>query len=85
MLPDDVDALPQHGVSDFVLRLAAHPGLVYERTALDDFAEAVARLSGDDVQLDQTCELIVALRNAGVSAGPKVIRLVTNHLREKAA
>ena len=82
-LPADLDRLPKHGVREFVERLAQAHGVQYRRTGLDDFAEAVTRLSGDDVKLDHTGKLLVALKKPHVINGRQLARLVTNYMTEE--
>lgn len=82
-LPDDVTQLPNTGVGAFVARLAKAYGVVYTRTRLDDFAEAVTRLAGDDERLDATGKLLATLRKQSVINGPQLARLMTNHMREQ--
>lgn len=45
----DLDQLPTHGVREYVEQLARAHGVEYRRSGLDDFAEAVTRVAGDDV------------------------------------
>lgn len=82
-LPEDLDRLPRQGVRRFVERLAQVHGVEYRRTGLDDFAEAVTRLSGDDVKLDHTGKLLVALRKKNVINGRQLARLATNYMTEE--
>jgi hypothetical protein len=46
--------------------LAAKHGVVYVRTTLDTMADAHARLSDSEVTLDETENLLIALRRAGI-------------------
>lgn len=64
--------------------LARQHGVHYERSGLDDWAEAVTRLAGDDVRLDETEELLVALRQAGIISGGQRTRLHARYLNERA-
>ena len=82
-LPNDIAQLPVTGVGSFVARLAKAHGVVYRRTRLDDFAEAVTRLAGDDERLDSTGKLLATLRKKSVINGPQLARLMTNHMREQ--
>lgn len=82
-LPSDVSALPVKGVANYVAGLAAAHGIVFKRTRLDDFAEAVTRLAGDDERLDATGKLLASLRRRSVINGPQLARLMTNHMREQ--
>lgn len=83
VLPDDLADLPVVGVKDFIERFAAARGVVYQRTYLDDLAETITRLSGDDVQLDPTEKLLVTLKRKGHLSGPQIMRLLANYLKEK--
>jgi hypothetical protein len=82
-MPDDVDALPTANVSAFVEHYANAHGIRSVRTGLDDYAEAVTRASGDDVQLDATGKLLVALKKNRLINGRQLARLMTNHMRER--
>lgn len=64
--------------------LARQHGIRYERSGLDDWAEAVTRLAGDDVRLDETEQLLVALRQAGILSGGERTRLHARYLNERA-
>lgn len=82
-LPSDVARLPVKDVSTYVASLAAAHGVVFQRTRLDDFAEAVTRLAGDDERLDATGKLLASLRKKSVINGAQLARLMTNHMREQ--
>lgn len=64
--------------------LARQHGVRYERSGLDDWAEAVTRLAGDDVRLAETEALLVALRQAGIISGGERTRLHARYLNERA-
>ncbi|KLU21640.1 hypothetical protein EOS_34510 [Caballeronia mineralivorans PML1(12)] len=81
-LPADVDKLPTQNVGKFVERLAQAYGVQYRRSGLDDFAEAVTRAAGDDVKLDLTGKLLVALKKQDRINGRQFARLMANHIRE---
>ena len=53
------------------------------RTALDDWADDVTRLAGDDVSLDEVEELIVGLRRSGAVDGVELTRLHSRYLDER--
>ncbi|CAN5640415.1 hypothetical protein BH10PSE18_BH10PSE18_46050 [soil metagenome] len=82
-LPNDIAHLPVQGVGAFVADLAKAYGVAYARTRLDDFAEAVTRLAGDDERLDVTGKLLATLRKKSVIDGRQLARLMTNHMREQ--
>jgi len=82
VVPEDLSLLPTHGVAAFVARVASAHGLVYHRSGLDDFAEAVTRAAGDDLKLDVTGALLVALKKKHLINGRQFARLLTNHVKE---
>ena len=82
-IPTDVAHLPVKGLRLFVATLARANGVVCKRTRLDDFAEAITRLAGDNERLDTTGKLLAALRKKAIINGPQLTRLMTNHMREQ--
>ena len=81
-LPEDLNALPLKNVSAFVQRFAMSRDVHFKRTELDLWAEAVTRASGDDVTLDETGKLLVALKKKHLINGRQMARLMSNHLSE---
>lgn len=81
-MPLDPDALPTKGVSRFVERFALAHGIAHVRSGIDDYAEAVTRAAGDDVELDATGKLLTALKKNELINGRQLARLMTNHMRE---
>lgn len=81
-LPDDLDALPKKNVRDFVYQFAQSRHVTFQRSGLDQWAEAVTRAAGDDVKLDETGKLLVTLKKKHLINGRQMARLMTNHLRE---
>lgn len=81
--PADLNDLPVVGVKEFIERFAAARGVVYQRSHLDDLAETITRLSGDDIQLDPTEKLLVTLKRKGHLSGPQIMRLLANYLKER--
>jgi hypothetical protein len=82
-LPEDLNALPLKNVSAFVQRFAMSRDVHFKRTGLDQWAEAVTRASGDDVTLDETGKLLVALKKKQLINGRQMARLMSNHLSEQ--
>lgn len=82
-LTTQLEMLPVNGVSDFVHRLALQHGVIAQRTRMDDWADAVTRLAGDDVKQDPTDDLLVALTKKNVISGRQMVRLLTNHMKEE--
>lgn len=65
-MPGDLSLLPERDVRQYIERFAAAHQVTLERTRLDDWAEAVTRAAGDDVVLDSTEKLLVALKKQGL-------------------
>jgi len=74
----------QHGsVKKYVNNLATRHGITYVKTDIDVWADAVTRVSDDEVKLDPTELLIIALVRAGVIQQGQVVPLHVRYLREK--
>jgi hypothetical protein len=82
-LTTQLDSLPVSGISDFVHRLALQHGVIAQRTRMDDWADAVTRLAGDQVRKDPTDDLLVALAKKNVISGRQMVRLLSNHMKEE--
>lgn len=70
---------------DTIRDLARRHGIRYERAGLDDWAEAVSRVAGDDVDLDEIEWLLVALRRAEILPGIEGTRLHYRYIQERKA
>jgi len=81
--PDSALRIPTEGVSQFVASLALKHHISYQRTAGDEWAETITRLSDDIVQSDETSNLLVALKRARKLTDREMTALLINHLREK--
>ncbi|NIM42848.1 MAG: hypothetical protein GTN84_15835 [Hydrogenophaga sp.] len=77
------DPLPTANVAGFVADLAREHGVVVVRTKLDQFAEKLTELSGDDVRLDATELALVKLTERGVITPREMNMLILNHIREQ--
>lgn len=77
--------IPVTNVASFVLDLAKQYGVRATRTRLDEFAEALTRLSGDEVVLDLVGQTLVALRENQLITGMQMNRMFVNHIRESAS
>lgn len=64
------------GVVEYVLALAKQHGIVADKTRGDVLAEAITRLSGDEVVTDGVEDLIVALRRAHVIDSETMVSLL---------
>jgi len=67
-----------------ILALAREHKVAYQPNATDDLADAMARLSGDDVQLDSTELLLLALERAGHLSTKEANRLHVAYMRQRA-
>jgi hypothetical protein len=67
----------------YVAELARRHGVVPVRTSHDALAEVIARLSDDDIATDETEDLIVMLKRAGVIDGATLVDLLGRHLDER--
>ena len=64
-----------------VRQLANREGIVFAQTFADLWAEAVTKLSSDEVKSDETDDLLVALTRAGKLSPRDLARLVISHHR----
>ena len=67
-----------------VRQIAAAHGVTYAATDADAWAGAVTRLSGDDIALDNTELLLIALQRAGHLTNAESLRLQHAHLMSRA-
>ena len=67
---------------EIIANLAWQHGVTYVRTRGDQFAEAVTRLSDDDVETDATENLLIALMRRGIIDDAALVRLLGEHLEE---
>jgi len=65
-------------------RLADEHGVVVHRSQLDDLADAITRMSGDDVLLDDTQRLLIALSDRGLVTAQQRMDLNIRYMRETA-
>jgi len=75
--------IPSAGVARFVQGLARRFKVAYVPNAMDQWAEAVTRLAGDEVHADDTEDLLVALKRSGKLSIDEMTLLLVNHLRER--
>ncbi len=75
--------IPSTGVAGFVQGLARRFKVAYVPNAMDQWAETVTRLAGDEVHADDTEDLLVALKRSGKLSTDEMTLLLVNHLRER--
>jgi hypothetical protein len=66
-----------------ILALARTHGISYRPDPLDDLADAFTRLAGDDVELDDTELLLLALARAGCVSVEEADRLHIAYMRQR--
>jgi hypothetical protein len=62
--------------------MAQEHQVAYSRTEHDLLAQHITRLAGDDVQLDEIEQLLIALQRDGHLTRAEMIQLQANYLRE---
>jgi len=65
-----------------VRELARRYHVSYVLTQHDALARQITRLAGDDVELDEIEQLLIALQRAGYLSRRDMVRLQANYLRE---
>jgi len=75
--------IPTSNVNEYIRALAEHNGVVYSKTSGDELAEIITRLADDDVKMDETEQLLIALERAGILPHKSVLPIHINYLREK--
>jgi hypothetical protein len=65
-----------------IRQLARKCHVTYVRTQRDTLADHMTRLAGDDVELDEVEQLLIALQRAGHLSRSEAGRLQPNYLRE---
>lgn len=76
-------AIPTTGVAQFVRALARKHKVSYARTPMDQWAETVTRLAGDEVRSGVVQDLLIALKRAGKLSTDDMTALLVNYLRER--
>lgn len=74
---------PTQGVARYVAELARYHKVSYCYNEMDQWADAVTRLAGDEVVHDTVEDLLVALKRAGKITKQEVAMLSVNYLREQ--
>jgi predicted LPLAT superfamily acyltransferase len=76
-------AARRHSATETVIRnLARRHAVAYARTQNDALANHITRLAGDDVQLDEVEQLLIALQRGGHLSRVEAVRLQAKYLRE---
>jgi hypothetical protein len=62
--------------------MASERQVAYVRTERDLLARHVTRLAGDDIELDEIEQLLIALQRSGHLSRAEMIQLQADYLRE---
>jgi hypothetical protein len=65
-----------------IRKMAQEYHVAYVGTQSDALAHHITRLAGDDVQLDEIEQLLVALQRSGRITRVEMVQLQANYLRE---
>jgi hypothetical protein len=65
-----------------IRKMAKDHQVAYASTERDVLAHHITRLAGDDVELDEVEQLLVALQRSGYLSRAEMIQLQANYLRE---
>ena len=65
-----------------IRKMAHEHKVAYVRTERDTLAHHITRLAGDDVQLDEIEQLLIALQRSGHLSRTEMVRLQAAYLRE---
>jgi hypothetical protein len=65
-----------------IRKMARERQVAYVRTERDMLAHHITRLAGDDVELDEIEQLLIALQRSGYLSRAEMIQLQANYLRE---
>ena len=65
-----------------IRKMALEHQVAYVRTERDMLAHHITRLAGDDVELDEIEQLLIALQRSGFLSRAEMIQLQANYLRE---
>ena len=68
---------------DEIFALARQHGITYTPTQGDELAAAMSRLAGDDGELDEAGQLVLALQRAGHITSAEANHLHAEYLRAK--
>ncbi|MGA7787951.1 MAG: hypothetical protein WCA56_07270 [Xanthobacteraceae bacterium] len=73
---------PQPATAARILELARKYRVAYVGTQRDTLASNITRLAGDDVQLDDIEQLLIALQRNGHLTRVEMVQLQASYLRE---
>jgi hypothetical protein len=72
----------EKAVATRIRKMALEHHVVYVRAPRDMLAHDITRLAGDDVQLDEIEQLLIALQRSGHLSRTEMVQLQAAYLRE---
>lgn len=72
----------QTATARVIQNLARRNQIAYEPTQIDQLANDITRLAGDDVDFDPIEQMLIALQRAGKINRLQMVRLQARYLRE---
>jgi hypothetical protein len=79
---DDISAARIRSAKDEIQALARRHGVTYAPTPLDQLGKAMSQLAGDDMKLDDTEYLLLALERSGHLSTRDANRLHVAYMRQ---
>jgi len=78
----NINDIPSSGLKIFISELSKKHGVRYARTGSTVLAQAITRLSDDDIAPDDTEKLVIALKKAKVINGSEMLTLLGRYFDE---
>jgi hypothetical protein len=72
----------QSAAATIIRQMAERYGVAFRRTKADTLAQHMTRLAGDDVELDEVEQMLIALQRAGHLSRVEAVHLQARYLRE---
>jgi hypothetical protein len=72
----------QSSTATIIRKMAERHHVTYVRTQTDELADHITRLAGDNVELDEVEQILIALQRAGHVSRAELVRLQAKYLRE---
>jgi len=79
---DDITFVKARAAQDEILALARQQGVAYKPMPLDKLGDAMSRLAGDEVELDDIERLLLALERGGHLSTKDANRLHVAYMRQ---
>ena len=77
--------IPETGLKDYITDLAKLHNIEYVETKIDQLSRVITHLSDDEIESDDTENLVVALHQAKIINGQQMVVLLSYYLKEKYA